>query len=306
MKTSTFKKIFIQGNILKKQLETVIPEVIRILDDRNIQYCFDPELKQIMSGFKLDITGFSFRYPEEKTDLIITLGGDGTVLRYLQRNKPDIPVLPLNLGGLGFLTEVTIDEISTKLPEILEGRYYLDSRLMLETVVESTGEKYYSLNDTVIDKAGFPRIIFVHTSIDNVFFNNFVADGVIISTPTGSTGYSLSAGGPLISPQTEVLLLNPICPHSLTNRPVIIPSNQSIEIQVFTDHPHAHLVIDGQVMANLNSGDKIRVTRAAQPLHLVRHSDTHFFGILRSKLHWGEDLRSKERWAQNIKNNKKS
>ncbi len=296
MKNSVFKKIFIHGNLKKKQLSSVIPVLCAWLEKYDLDYVFEPDLQSVIK--KSGKNQKKFGELDESFDLVITLGGDGTVLRMIQNCEYDIPILPVNLGGLGFLTEVTVPELATKFPEILTGKYWLDERRLLEAEINSTGETFSGLNDAVLDKAGFPRVIFIHTSVDGVLFNNFVADGVIISTPTGSTGYSLSAGGPLISPEAEVLLLNPICPHSLTNRPVIFPAEK--QIQVHTEHIHFNLVLDGQVVRQCSSGEIIKITRSSRKIRIVRHVDTHFFEILRKKLNWGEDLRSKERWAQNI------
>lgn len=300
MKPSGFGKIYIQGNALKKQLTKILKDLFSILAEYHVQVTVDSSLRDhLPKDFSLPNFAL-FGSFDPSFDLSITLGGDGTVLRYLQNHGPQVPILPINLGGLGFLTEVTVEELRTKVPEILEGNYFIDKRMLLKTEIPSKGDSFYALNDTVIDKAGFPRIIFIHTAIDGNYFNNFVADGVILSTPTGSTGYSLSAGGPLMLPESEVILINPICPHTLTNRPVVIPAGRTVEIQVFTDYSHANLIIDGNLVAHLRSGEKIRTTRANENISIIRHTGTHFFEVLRSKLHWGEDLRSKERWAQNI------
>lgn len=303
MSKLTFHKIFIYGNIQKKQLSKILSELLHYFEQKkDIEIVLHPDLKDFISTSTL-APFVSFGEMDNSFDLAITLGGDGTVLRFVQKNQYNIPILSVNLGGLGFLTEITVEEMDGKLEEIFSGNYYLDERILLQATVESSKSNFIALNDVVIDKAGFPRIIFLHISVDNIFFNDLVADGIIISSPTGSTGYSLSAGGPLISPEVEVILLSPICPHSLTNRPVVFPSEKELEIQVFTEYSHANLVIDGQVQEKLQSGEKVKISPARRKVKLVRHQNTHFFEILRNKLHWGEDLRNKERWAFNIKKN---
>ncbi|MCK5075976.1 MAG: NAD(+)/NADH kinase [Calditrichia bacterium] len=304
MKNSKFKSAFIQGNPTKSQLPDVIYKLYEILTEKNIEIFFDEQLESILTKqFCEKLPEGSFGLPQKAVDVALSLGGDGTVLRSLQKILPHkIPILPLNLGGLGFLTEITIDEIDTKFVEILEGNYIFDERAILKATVVSSGEVFYGLNDAVVDKAGFPNVIFFHTLIDGKFFNNYIADGLMVSTPTGSTGYSFSANGPLIMPNLDALIINPICPHSLTNRPMVISSDQTVEVEVFTDEKYSQLIVDGEHRKNLNPGEWIKISKGEHTARLVRHSDSHFFKILRHKLHWGEDLRTKERWAKKIKN----
>ncbi|MCK5074895.1 MAG: NAD(+)/NADH kinase, partial [Calditrichia bacterium] len=268
MKNTLFKKVYIQGNTSKSQLFTVIKNLYKILNRHKIQVYFDEQLKEVFPAeFCEKLPQNSFGLPKEekgkkeKIDITFSLGGDGTVLRSLQKVlQRNIPILPLNLGGLGFLTEITIDEFNTKLEEILNGNYVFDERSILKTTVQSSGECFYALNDAVVDKAGFPKVVFFHTMIDGVFFNNYIADGLIVSTPTGSTGYSVSANGPLLMPNLDAFIINPICPHSLSNRPMVVSSNQTIDIEIFNDEEYSQLIIDGEHCKNLQPDELIKIS----------------------------------------------
>ena len=171
----------------------------------------------------------------KKSELIITLGGDGTLLRTVNKlNDTSVNVLGINLGGLGFLANTPPDKLIHHVDNYLKGNYVIDERTMLCCYIQEQNEQFIALNDIVIDKAGFSRVIQIDARIDDKLLNSYVADGLIISTPTGSTGYSLSAGGPIVPPHTNVFVLNPICPHSLTNRPLVIDDNSEIMVQVWT------------------------------------------------------------------------
>jgi NAD+ kinase len=225
------------------------------------------------------------------SDLIVVLGGDGTLLS-MARLVGDLgtPILGVNLGGLGFLTATTLEETFPALEAVFEGRTILDDRIMLGARVVRRGERlteYAALNDVVITKSAMSRIINLSVSIEGQFATAYRADGLIISTPTGSTAYSLSAGGPIIFPTMDAVVLTPICSHSLTNRPIVLPAAQRIDVTLLTDQD-VMLTLDGQVGLALRQHDSVEIRQTASRIRLVRLPHTDFFSVLRAKLKWGE------------------
>ena len=234
----------------------------------------------------------------KESDAIISLGGDGSILRAVQSvGNLNIPILGVNLGGLGFLAEIPPDLFINQLDAFIKGNYVLEERTLLNCVIPDSGETFFALNDMVFDKAGFSRVIEIVTHVDGKLLNSYIADAMILSTPTGSTGYSLSAGGPIVIPQTRVFLINPICPHSLTNRPVLVSDQCRISLQVNTEFEEVHFFRDGQQMGAYPSGTVFEVSKADFKIRMVRIQDHDFFETLRNKLHWGEDFRDKQRWT---------
>ena len=222
-------------------------------------------------------------------DLIVVLGGDGTLLS-MARAVGDlaIPIVGVNLGDLGFLTATTLDEMIPALDALLRGEMVIEERMMLATRVHRGGQvvgTWLGLNDTVITKAAMSRIINLSVSIDGQHAILYRADGLIVSTPTGSTAYSLSAGGPILYPTMDGVVLTPICSHTLTNRPIVVPGGQHVEITLLTAQ-EVMLTVDGQVGFNLREHDRVEVGRAPAAIRLVRFKD--FFSVLRTKLKWGE------------------
>jgi NAD+ kinase len=229
----------------------------------------------------------------EKCQLIVVLGGDGTMLGVarLVAGK-SIPILGVNLGGLGFLTEVTIREARVALERILKGQYEVDLRIMLEASVQRASESrdrsetFQALNDVVVSKGPLGRMLQLEVLADHKTFCSYRADGLIISTPTGSTAYALSAGGPIIYPTLGAIVLAPICPHTLTNRPVVLPDTFEIEVRVRAPDHDTTFIVDGQESAQLGEADSIRIRRGANQVSLIR-SEHAYFEIWREKLHWG-------------------
>jgi len=234
----------------------------------------------------------------QKSEIIITLGGDGTILRTMQAiGDRRIPVLGVNLGGLGFLADTSPEAFIDHINSILTGHYLIEERALLHCSVNKGEYSFVAFNDLVIDKAGFSRVIEISTRIDGDLLNSYIADALILSTPSGSTGYSLSAGGPIVIPQTNVFIINPICPHSLTNRPVVVPDTSVITIKVATEFKEVNLLRDGQLVAALPSGTEFEFSKANYTAHLVKMKKREFLETIRTKLHWGEDFRNKQRWS---------
>ena len=225
-------------------------------------------------------------------DLLIVLGGDGTLLsaaRLAAERK--VPILAVNLGGLGFLTTVSQDEIYPILEEIFSGKHRVSERVMLEAEIVRGGaviRRQIALNDAVLNKAALARIMDLELRVDGEYVTTYKADGLILSTPTGSTAYSLAAGGPIVYPIVEAFVVTPICPHTLTNRPLVIPDSAKIEIDFKAEDDAVFLTLDGQVGIELVRGDHIVVRKAPEKLYLVRPAKKTYFEILRSKLKWGE------------------
>jgi len=244
-------------------------------------------------------------YVLERADLLVTLGGDGTILRTVQAvGAKSTPVLGVNLGGLGFLAETPPELLIPHLQSYLQSKYVMERRSLLQCTVPERHETHFAFNDLVLDKAGFSRVIEIITMVDGRLLNSYIADALILSTPTGSTGYSLSAGGPIVIPETRVFLINPICPHSLTNRPVVIPDESTIQLTVYTEHKEVYLFRDGQMVASYPSGTVFEINKAPFMVNLVKMKSGSFFETLRNKLHWGEDFRDKKRWSYQNYNGK--
>ena len=228
----------------------------------------------------------------EGCDLVIVLGGDGTLLSAARAiGRREIPLFPVNLGALGFLTAITIDELFPELERAFRGEHRVAKRRLLNTEVQRGNQvvsSYDALNDAVLSKSDIARMIDLDVYVDEQFMCTYKADGLIISTPTGSTAYSLSAGGPIIFPSVPAICLTPICPHMLTNRPLIVPSEMPIRIVSKASDGDAYLTVDGQVGSPLEGGDTVECSIADFDVLLIRTPDKTFFDVLRQKLKWGE------------------
>jgi NAD+ kinase len=229
----------------------------------------------------------------DHADLIVVLGGDGTLLGVARLVAArGIPILGVNLGGLGFLTEVTIKEARSGLQRVLEGNYEVDRRIMLEATIERAsealehGESFQAFNDVVVSKGPLGRMLELEVIANGEPFCTYRADGLIIATPTGSTAYALSAGGPIVYPTLNTIVLAPICPHTLSNRPVVLPDSFEIEIRVKAPDHDTTFTVDGQESAQLGPADSIRIHRGRHVVSLIRSVHT-YFEIWRDKLRWG-------------------
>jgi NAD+ kinase len=229
-------------------------------------------------------------------DLIIVLGGDGTLLSVankIAQAGANIPILGVNFGGLGFLTEVTLPEMYPALEALLDGTAVLEERLMLRCLTSRAGEdaiEHLVLNDVVITKGALSRMIDLSVWIDESFVATFKADGLIVATATGSTAYNLSAGGPIVHPAVDAFVLTPIAPHTLTNRPVVVPASQRVRIEprLRAEHEDIYVTFDGQTGFALQRDHEVIVRRAENPLQLVRAATRTYFEVLRQKLKWAE------------------
>lgn len=225
-------------------------------------------------------------------DIVVALGGDGTLLRVARAIAGcDVPVLGVNLGGLGFLTEVTWRETFKTLDRILQGDITIEERMMLEAEVWRGKKRlgtYLALNDVVVNSSREARVVSLDLAIDNKPVANYIADGLIVSTPTGSTAYTLSAGGPIVYPDMELLIVTPICPHMLTLRPLIVAAEKSIAITIKTDHQLGNVTMDGQIAVPAKLNDVIVVKKAKEKFQLITSPYKNYFEVLRTKLKWSE------------------
>ncbi|MFN6962251.1 MAG: NAD(+)/NADH kinase [Pyrinomonadaceae bacterium] len=226
-----------------------------------------------------------------RCDLIVVLGGDGTMISTARLVGDHDPlVLGINYGSLGYLTEFRIEEMFSALEAILAGNFRVDRRVML-TAEQRRGDKIIArgriLNDVVINKSALARIIEIEADLDGLYVNSFRADGLIVATPTGSTAYNLSAGGPIIYPSMNAVVVTPICPFTLTNRPIVIPDTSEIELRLLNENEGVVLTLDGQIGYSMNSGDRVRIRKSRTTFNLVEPPNRNYFDVLRNKLKWG-------------------
>lgn len=286
------KSIGIIANTSKEGAAQVIAEVSDWLKNRNVSPITTRDC-----AADLKLSNCMVMESEQlihNSDCIIVFGGDGTLLNAVRLpGAESVPILPVNLGGLGFLTEVALDELYTALTKVLDGDYQLDERMMLRSTLhkesqEKTEAQCIALNDAVISKGPFSRMISLESYIDDEHVATYRADGLIVSTPSGSTAYSLSAGGPIVHPGLDALILTPICPHTLTLRSHIVSAESHISIIVKAAHSNIMLTIDGQEAFDLCPGSIVEVEKADQTIKLIRSCKRSYYEILRTKLKWGE------------------
>jgi NAD+ kinase len=224
-------------------------------------------------------------------DLIVVFGGDGTILRTARLvRERDVPIVGINLGGFGYLTEVNLSEMYSAMELILAGDFQVEKRMMLDVEIQEGEEPFREgtvLNDVVISRGNLSRIVELETTVDGRYMTTFKADGLIIATPTGSTAYSLAAGGPIIFPELNSILINPICPHTLTNRPVILPESAIIRVTLCTPEQGATVTLDGQVSFTVKYGDSVTIRKSRYITTLVSSPHRGYLEILRTKLGWG-------------------
>jgi NAD+ kinase len=283
------KRIGIVAKTDREEARALVPRLLEWCAERGLT----PVLEKETAGLAPDQAAATARKPDlpGQVDLLLVLGGDGTLLS-MARLVGDlaVPILGVNLGGLGFLTALTVEELFPALEALLSGEPIVEERMMLAAQVLRQGERlteYVALNDVVITKSAMSRIIRLAVSVEGQFATGYRADGLIISTPTGSTAYGLSAGGPIVFPTMDAVVLTPICSHTLTNRPIVLPAHQRIEVTLLTDQD-VMLTLDGQVGFALKRADTVEIRQARPRIRLLRFPQKHFFSVLRTKLKWGE------------------
>ncbi len=267
----------------------LLAKLLPWLQQRGVSYSLD----RVAAGYLDREDGFDRANLEEEFDLMVVLGGDGTLLSVARGvGKRETPLLAVNMGGLGFLMTTGPDEILAVLEETLAGRFEVQCRTVLEANVFRGGSSpigsYLALNDVVVNKAAIARLLQLEIFIDEEFMCTYRADGLIVSTPTGSTAYSLAAGGPVMLPSVEALCVAPICPHTLSNRPVVVAENAHIRVVFQGGDETTYMTVDGQVGLNLQIGDCIETRKADHCVRIVQPQNVRFFDVLRSKMHWGD------------------
>ncbi|ACH39453.1 MULTISPECIES: NAD(+)/NADH kinase [Citrifermentans] len=286
------KKIAIFAKVHDPRALAVAEELIEWLAARGVTAHVEEHLSKRLRRTTLAESSESTEIAAD-ADLVVVLGGDGTLIAAARLvGERDVPILAVNLGSLGFLTEITLNELYPSVERCLAGDFEVSERMMLMASVERSGEVvelHRVLNDVVINKGALARIIDMETSVNGRYLTTFKADGLIVSTPTGSTGYSLSANGPILHPELECISLTPICPHTLTNRPLVMAADAHIAIKLkYAPDESVFLTLDGQVGMKLLSGDVVQITKAAHVTRLIQSRSKDYFEVLRTKLKWGE------------------
>jgi NAD+ kinase len=286
--STTVKTIGIFAKPNAPQATKLVPELLAWLAERGIETRLDHET----AGYAGISEGLDRAQVPEGCDLAVVLGGDGTLLSAARAvGSRAIPLLAVNLGGLGFLTTTTENNVFPELERVLAGQHKIMRRRMLKVTLVRKGSvvaEYQALNDVVIAKSAIARIVDLETWAGDSFVCEYKADGLIISTPTGSTAYSLSAGGPIVYPTVNAICLTPICPHMLTNRPLILPADMGIKVVSRDAGEGSYLTVDGQVGSPLEAGDEVECGIADFEVLLLGSSDKTYFDVLRQKLKWGE------------------
>ncbi len=272
----------------KKELGEILPELLNWLHQRGYQLYLDEETARYTNGEEVVLRE---EIGKKHPDFALVLGGDGTLLSAARSVAHEgVPILAVNLGSLGFLTEIPLNELYVALEAVDQGQCPAEERSVLDCHLMRNSDciaQNFALNDVVVNKSAISRLVEFDLYIDGNFVFQYKADGVIIATPTGSTAYSLAAGGPVLMPSVDAFVVTPVCPHSLTHRPLVVTETSQIELQVETGEEQAFLSIDGQVGVPVEQGDRVVCQRAAHKVKLLRVRRT-FFDVLRSKLKWGQ------------------
>ncbi|DAB28267.1 MAG: NAD(+) kinase [Sulfurimonas sp. RIFOXYD12_FULL_33_39] len=284
MNSKIVKKIGVVLRPSTPELKDGYIKLEKIFRDYDIEVLLESK-----SALMIDMNGESFEKICKECDFLVSFGGDGTLISTVRRSFDfDIPILGVHAGNLGFLADLSLDELDSFVQKIIKNQYKIDERAVLEaTVIKNSKEvKYYAFNDIVLTRTRVTNMIHIETLIDSRSFNTYYGDGVIVSTPTGSTAYNLSAGGPVLFPMSNVFALTPICPHSLTQRPVVLPGKYAIEMK--TSEERALIIIDGQDMHELELGESVHIKLAQKTIKLIHKEEYNYFDVLKEKLRWGE------------------
>ncbi len=284
METIKFKKVGIVLRPSSPELKTGYEKIKNILLAHNMEVFLEKKSAKMLST-----KGFDLDYICEECDFLITVGGDGTLISTVRKSfKHDIAVLGVYAGNLGFLTDLSMDDFDSFLPKLINKKFCVQERSILEvTITQNKKEKImYAFNDVVITRTSVPQMIHIEAFVDSKSFNTYYGDGVVVSTPTGSTAYNLSAGGPVIFPLTNAFSLTPISPHSLTQRPVILPGEYPIEMK--TSSEEALVILDGQETIELGLGESVHIKLASKKVKLIHKEEHDYFEILKEKLSWGK------------------
>jgi|SRR5271165_5003240 len=284
-----YKTIGIFSRPRRAVLAEIVPPLLSWFKHRGASALIDSETA---TSLNCSESGQTRHRIAQEAELLLVLGGDGTLLAAAREAAPrGIPILPVNLGGLGFLTSFTLEELYPALEDALAGRAGIDERVLLLVERTQGGDiltQQRVLNEAVVHKGTLARMIELELHIDGGFVCRYRADGLIVATPTGSTAYSMSAGGPIVHPAVDSILVTPICPHTLSDRPVVVPDTSKIELRMAENSDSVFLTLDGQTGVPLQAHDRVRITRSTERLKLIHPPTKTYFEILRNKLKWGE------------------
>lgn len=289
-------KAGIIANTGKEQITGAVATVAAALINEGFECCISDSLKPLAPVELIQVYSFLDDLQlVDSSDIIISLGGDGTLLstasKTIQSGKP---IVGINFGKLGFLTEIQKDTLHEAFKEIKAGEYSIEERIVLDGKSDQLNNcDIFAINDIVIEKGGWPKMMEIRLFANDELVSGFSADGLIIATPTGSTGYSMSAGGPIVNPRADVIVISPICPHSLTMRPIVLPADMVIRVEVLSHPVKFSINCDGQRVNELASPFTIEIVKGKNPLRLIRTKDTSYFKVLRNKLYWGLDVRGR-------------
>lgn len=279
-------------NTQKDNVFPVITGFLYRLMEQDIPFCINEEARAFLNDPLIRRFCVSGKELVERSDILLSFGGDGTLLSTARlAGDSGKPILGVNIGKLGFLTEVEIKELDEAIRLILEGLYFVEERMMMQAESDIFPTPLYAFNDFVIVRKDAIRMIRIRVEVDEDFLQTYTADGLIIASPTGSTAYSLSSNGPIISPSLDALIINPICPHVLTMRPLVISSRQTVRVEL-QPPSHALFSSDGVIEADLRYRQVVIIREADRRIRLIRLGKRSFFEILRTKLNWGEDIRN--------------
>lgn len=273
------------ANMKKRESFMISKEIARFLQEKNVKVVARDE-----EAAELALTPLS-SIPSETIDFVISLGGDGTILRVIHHYLlVDAPILGINLGHLGFMADVPLSELYSSLDDLLNGAYTIKERIMMEGVTPKR-ERCFAVNEMVVHRARNPSLIDLSIHVDGVYLNTFSADGLILSTPSGSTAYSLAAGGPILTPELNAFVITPISPHTISNRPIVLMPERSIEMQYLSAYDPVEITYDGFSHYTLSTNEVFTVSRSKRTFKMVRLSRTDYFATLRTKLGWAGQLR---------------
>ena len=290
-------KIGISPNYLKPEIFVFVEQLLQKLQNAGIEFVISESVLKIKETSNEFWNGFQLISDEElanNCDVIVSIGGDGTLLQnaYNARNS-NTPLLGVNFGKLGFLAEFDTGQIDKLIESLKNEEIIIEQRNTLSAeCLSEKGDELYAINDIVIERGKYPKMIEISIEIDDEYVSTFSADGIILATPTGSTGYSLSTGGPIVNPLTESITLSPISAHTLSMRPLVISSEQSVIIKAESQYEAVRVICDGQRVNYIKSPAIVKITKSANALRLVRNNNKSYFEILRKKLYWGLDLRA--------------
>ncbi len=283
------KTVGIIGNFRKPDLWDLVPKLVDWFRERKVAVALSDRLVGPAYEPPKDVKVYPAATLVHHVEMMLSIGGDGTLLSTIRViGKAPVPILGIHMGGLGFLAEVTMADTFQALEQVLAGKFQLQDRMVLAVDLQHQGklQTYYAVNDVVVDRGSSPRLLMAMVEISGRRLNDYVADGLIVATPTGSTAYSLSAGGPIVVPTLEALTVTPICPHSLSARPIVVPSMERIVIRFDENQEGIGLTLDGQIKLEIDNQAVVTVRRATWDIQMVRLLDSDYYHVLRTKMGW--------------------